>query len=403
MRIVQLTAENVKRLQAVEITPKGDVVIISGKNGAGKSSVLDAIWMALAGGPGAKETTRPIRDGEEKANVQLDLGDIIVTRKWTKAGSTLEVASQDGAKYGSPQKLLDGMIGQLTFDPLAFANEDEKKQRQILLDVVELPFDPDEIAAERKRIYDERTDVNRDAKRLDAQIAGLPAVLIDTPDKEVSAAEIAAELEEAQKINQRHEDMEGVLVACDKKVAQLEGLLEEAKEQRIRLTAEAADLPECIFTESIRSRLAVVDKTNEAVRAKKQRNQLRRERAQAENKSEDFTAELGRIDRETAQAIERANMPLDGLTFDETGVLYQGVPFAQASSAEKLRVSIAIAMALNPKIRVIRITDGSLLDSENMALIEEMAADNDFQVWVERVDETGKVGVVIEDGRVANA
>ena len=57
-------------------------------------------------------------------------------------------------------------------------------------------------------------------------------------------------------------------------------------------------------------------------------------------------------------------------------------------------------MALNPTVRVLRVTDGSLLDSENLELLAELAREHDFQVWVERVDESGTVGVVIEDGQV---
>ena len=58
MRIIRLQAENIKRLQAVEIEPHGDVVKITGKNGAGKSSVLDSIWMALAGKPSMDRGSR---------------------------------------------------------------------------------------------------------------------------------------------------------------------------------------------------------------------------------------------------------------------------------------------------------------------------------------------------------
>ena len=47
MKIVKLTAENFKRLEAVEITPDGNTVLISGRNGQGKSSVLDSILAAL--------------------------------------------------------------------------------------------------------------------------------------------------------------------------------------------------------------------------------------------------------------------------------------------------------------------------------------------------------------------
>lgn len=42
MKIIKLTAENVKKLRAVEITPTGDLVEITGRNGAGKTSVLGA-------------------------------------------------------------------------------------------------------------------------------------------------------------------------------------------------------------------------------------------------------------------------------------------------------------------------------------------------------------------------
>jgi recombinational DNA repair ATPase RecF len=42
----------------------------------------------------------------------------------------------------------------------------------------------------------------------------------------------------------------------------------------------------------------------------------------------------------------------------------------------------------------------SLLDSGNMAVIQQMAKDQDYQVWIEQVDESGKVGIYIEDGQV---
>ncbi len=80
--------------------------------------------------------------------------------------------------------------------------------------------------------------------------------------------------------------------------------------------------------------------------------------------------------------------------------MLDGIPLEQECDSGKLKVSMAIAMAINPELRVIRITNGSLLDSENMGVIEEMAKDKDFQVWIERVDESGKVGIVIEDGSI---
>ncbi len=69
-------------------------------------------------------------------------------------------------------------------------------------------------------------------------------------------------------------------------------------------------------------------------------------------------------------------------------------------AAEKLRASVSIAMAMNPKLRVIRVRDGSLLDEDGLRLLAEMADKSDYQIWIERVDSSGKVGFVLEDGHL---
>lgn len=82
MKIISLQAENVKRLTAVTITPDGNLVQITGKNGQGKTSVLDAIWWALEGA--ANIQAEPIRKGAEEARIRLDLGEYVVTRTFTR-------------------------------------------------------------------------------------------------------------------------------------------------------------------------------------------------------------------------------------------------------------------------------------------------------------------------------
>jgi hypothetical protein len=95
-------------------------------------------------------------------------------------------------------------------------------------------------------------------------------------------------------------------------------------------------------------------------------------------------------------------MPIKGLSINDDGVIYNSIPFNQISSAEQLKVSLSIAMSMNPTLRVIRIMDGSLLDDDNLKLISEMAKDNDYQIWIEKVDSSGKVGFYIEDGSIKN-
>ena len=98
--------------------------------------------------------------------------------------------------------------------------------------------------------------------------------------------------------------------------------------------------------------------------------------------------------------MREAKLPVPGLELTEEEILLNGQPFNQGSDAEQLRVSIAVAGALNPRLRVIRVRDGSLLDAKSMAALSEYAEEHDLQVWVETVASNRQTAVVIEDGRV---
>lgn len=394
MKIISLEAENYKRLKAVEITPDGNLVVIGGRNAQGKSSVLDAIWAALGGREGNK-AAKPIRDGESKARVRLDLGDLVVTRTWTESGSTVKVESAEGAVFKSPQSMLDELIGRLSFDPLAFTRLSGKEQRDVLLGLVDLPIDLDALGAERERLFSDRTEVGREGKSIgDVQVDK------SLPEVETSATDLIVKIREGQ------ESLREAANHADQ-IAMVAAHLEAAEKQVAELRATAAALADrnvpAVTAEQVANlemQLSGVEEANAAIRANNAA------RAQAERKDilrkkyEALTADIAALDAKKQEALGAVAFPVDGLGFDENGVAFNGVPFSQASSAEQIRVSIAMAISGNPKLRVMRIMDGSLLDEENLALVAEAAEASDMQVWVERVGRGDGMGVVIEDGEV---
>jgi hypothetical protein len=120
--------------------------------------------------------------------------------------------------------------------------------------------------------------------------------------------------------------------------------------------------------------------------------------------SADATAKIEAIDEEYQQALAAAKMPIEGLSFDENGVTYNGVPFEEASSAERLRVSCAIAMSGEHRLRVLLVRDGSLLDTESRKVLREIAEARGYQCWLEIAsDRDDEVGVRIDCGRVVDA
>jgi len=407
MKILKLTAENIKRLIAVEITPDGNLVQITGKNGAGKTSVLDAIWWALAGTKHIQ--AQPIRKGENKARVRLDLGEIVVERKFTEAGSTLTVESIKGARFSSPQTLLDKLLGELSFDPLAFSRMETREQFDELRRISKLDVDIDELDALNKGDYAKRTDLNRDSKAKRAQIDGM-IIPANTPDELVDESVLVDELQKAGEYNaqieQRKANRERIILEAKGQREQAEKLMVEAKalikaaDEYDEKLKSAPELPPPVDTVLLRQNIEKAAIINRSVAALKQKRMLISQVEELENKSTSITEQMCAREQAKADAITRASMPIPDIGFGDGQVIYKNIPFDQASDAEKLRVSLAIAIAANPELRVIRIRDGSLLDDDGLAAIAKMADELDYQVWIERVDGSGKVGVVIEDGMV---
>lgn len=462
MRIISLQAENFKKLQAIEITPDGNFVQITGKNGQGKSSTLDAIWVALAGLDASPK--RPIRKGAESAKIRLDLGDIRVTRhfKETESGSftsSLTVESAQGARYPSPQKMLDGLIGALSFDPVAFIGMEPKEQFNYCRRFVP-SVDFDALANADRGDRQRRTEVGRleEQERAAAAVIAVPA---DTPTEEIDLAALTRELAEAGNKNLAEQERKNRYDNAVEKVAALrasaqaelariepdrvdrqsrydrqladiarqineltlrsERLKEECAashqqraaeyaEQARKANQEADALQERIDASrpvdkpidvtELTAKIESARKTNANVAKLIQRNKHKSAADRLAQQYKELTAAIQKRESDKQSAISAAKMPIDGLSFGDGVVLFGGVPLEQASDAEKLRVSVALSMAANPKLKVVFIRNGSLLDEDGLRLVAEMADKNDVQVWVERVASDGKVGIVLENGLI---
>ncbi len=446
LKIIRLIAENVKKLRAIQITPEGHIVQISGPNAAGKTSVLDAIWFALGGGQSLPE--EPIRKGAARGEIHLDLGEMIVNRTFTHKGSYLKVISKDGLEWKSPQKVLDRLLGKLSFDPLAFARMDEAKQRELLLSLVTIPLSRDHLQsiskmpvqrngdpinamnAVYKAIFDQRTEHNRNVKRIESTITAIeiPQGMEDV--QPVSASQLLAERQQLEAVNAQNESVRRSFLELEKKNKALREQKEQLEFKKEELLREIREIEEAITgTESliqasdeellqtgnatrelvdhdfseIDARIARADELNRIAGDVSRRKALLEELDKEQKQAGDCTAKLDAIGRYKTQLMEQTNFPIKGLDFRSGKVVYNGVPIGQASAAEKLRVGMAIAMALNPKLRIIRIEDGSLLDIKSWKVIEEMAQQGDYQVWIETVaDEPGQ-GIYIYDGQIAGS
>lgn len=430
LRIVSLTAENVKKIKAVHIVPAEDLVQLTGANGSGKSSVLDSIWWAMKG-KGVVDP-EPIRQGEERAKIVLDLGAIIVTRTFDrKEGdeftTSLRVESAEGALFPSPQKLLDDLLGSLTFDPLEFMEKDAKGQLADLRRLVKLDVDVDLLDGQNAADYERRKEINRVAKSRAERVQTLRLQLV--PADEVALVDTAAlvqKMAEASKTNQAIEDERRARADAYKAIADKGEKATQRRERAAQLIAEAEtleaeakameeelaqrpDLSKPIDTSELLAEIQNADALNTKRRAAaeaRQRFELaEKEYEETANQADALTVKIAERSEKKAAAISAAKMPIEGLGFGDGVVTFKGLPLKQASTGEQWEVALSIAGAMNPKLRVILIRQGGLLDNARIARIAEWAHARGYQVWMERVEESGTVGIVMEDGtaRVAEA
>lgn len=388
------------------------------------TSVLDSIWFALGGGESLKETPMPIREGQEKAEVRVDLGDMIVTRRWTSnERSYLQVENKEGLIYKSPQQLIDGFIGKLTFDPLEFSRLSASEQRKLLLKI--LNVDLTEIEKERDFFYQERTLKGRELKTAQARIKEM---IEDIPEEEISISALSEELEQQIEHNKKVEEVKRKIEIDYKKISTNDQNIASEKNKINALTNEIKELEEDIrvrfedieqFKEYIKEEQEFLkensvidtritrDKIQEAeiINRKIRQNQENEKQKEAVKVFKDeyssLTQSLEQNETAKKEILQKARMPIENLGIGPNGVTYRNIPFSQLSSSEQIKVSLSIAMALNPKLKVIEIRDGSLLDDESMEIIKKTAEENDYQMWIER-REKGEVSFLIEDGELVN-
>lgn len=434
--IVGLRAENFKKITLVEVVATDSIVTVGGLNEAGKSSVLDAVATVLGGADLAPKV--PIRKGQSKSTVVATLTDgLKITRTFRRlpasedlperVTSTLEIANADGsATFKSPQAMLDKLLGGGAFhDPLAFSVLRPADRREAVRRIVGLDFSV--LDGRRAKLLQDRLLATKELRGLEVQLDTL-AKHEDAPAEEIDPDAVMVEIEAAEKTVRAADDaltahdralqavtaQEQAIMARKDTVADLRRRLQYAEDAvnaasadlathqhvvKTREKAVAAARAAVVDPAPVRARMSEIKSTNAKVQHNRRVDEAVALQALLVQKLEEVGAAVATIDQEKRAALEAAPFPVEGMSFSEDDVLLDGLPFAQASTARRLRVSVAMALARAGQLRVLLVKAGNDLDAKNLGLLAEVAREHGAQVWVERVtDDPASVSVFIEDG-----
>lgn len=443
MQVVKYEAHNVLGVKDIKFDLAGrHLFLVGGANGQGKSSALTALIMALAGKSGMSDYPEvALRKGEKSGKVTIELSgdsELMEDRSITvelalrkkSSGTIVEefrVLDSTGEEAPEPRKLLQRLFTLRAFDPLAFERMKPKEKATLVQEM--LGLDLSKFDREYNRVFDDRTVLGRDGKKLAAQLEASPAKHTDVPNEEVKVAELMGELEkldaenksraslqkQADDYKQRQVTLTGVADDLQEKIEALQKQLQSIKEQiasaekaekeAIEKVSQQPDRSSDIV--AVKEKIAKADEINRKVRENAARDLLEDEVKKSRGDYQKLTDRLKEIQEERAEVVANAKWPMPGMELTEDGLLMDGLPFEQASTSQRIMASVKVGMALNPKLRLLVCQHGSDLDNATLDALDQAAKEHDFQLLIELVtrskEDEERCAVIIADGEVVGA
>ena len=412
VKIIELEAENIKRVKAVQIVPAlNGLTIIGGDNNQGKTSVLDAIAWALGG-----DKYRPEAAQREGANtpprLHVNLSNGLVVERRGK-NSALTVSDPSGRKGG--QQLLNEFVEQLALDLPRFMNMNDREKADTLLKIIGVG---DRLAAfdrEIRALYDRRTTIGQIAEQK-KHFAEEQVEYHDAPDEPVSVSElirsqqeILARNGENQRKRERAAQLAQHVKDLQERVDSLAAQLQQASEQcanamkDLETAQKSAEDLQDESTAELEASIRDAEEINRKVRAN-----LDKARAEDEARSyaDQYKALTDSIDakrQERRALLDGADLPLPGLSVDDGALTYQGKRWGDMSGSDQLRVATAIVRKLNPECGFVLLDKLEQMDLRTLTDFGSWLASEGLQAIATRVSTGGECQIIIEDGRVQGA
>lgn len=421
VKISSLEVENVKRVKAVALEPaESGLTVIGGRNGQGKTSVLDSIAWALGGD--RKRPSEAKRAGSATdPHLRVELSNGIVVERKGRNGS-LKVTDPDGRKGG--QQLLDSFVEALALDLPKFLAMSDKDKAKTLLGIIGVGEDLARIELQEQTLYNQRTTLGqmRDQKRGAAD--DMP-VYQDAPAEPVSAMELieqqqailakngenqrlrdqVPQLEEEAKRHAMEAFRQAQLAAIAKKQmddalaaeAEANAALKDAN-SRIEIATKTAEQLRDESTAEIEASLAEIDAINEKVRSNILHASALAEAEELSGQYKDMTESIEAVRASKLKLLQDADLPLPGLAVDGGALTYNGRRWDCMSGSEQLCVATAIVRKLKPDCGFVLVDKLEQMDVETMREFGQWAEAEGLQVIATRVSTGGECSIVIEDG-----
>jgi ABC-type cobalamin/Fe3+-siderophores transport system ATPase subunit len=451
MKAVMLRERSLMGVEDVQIK-LGQITRIIGKNGTGKTSVLEGVKALL--GEGNDATL--LRRGETDAEVVLVLDNGKEFR--AKVGQNGKIRrSVTPSEGGTARSAIDRLVDSISLNPVEFLTAKPERQVELLLETLPMTVTREQIKAATgldnvnvdghaltvidkvaDQIYEDRTGINRLAKEKRATVNELLATLpnqseyedytsllsdldkakdgaIIEKERQTAAVDITlegaksdAEKDYQRKLSAAKEDADKRIDAIRKELSETDLRLRREKDKVIsQVEEEAADYKRQIAAaadpqvDELRKQIAETqsraNRYAELERTRKRIRELTAEAEKSEAESQQKTNALGALDRLKLNLLK--DFPIPDLTIEAGKILIDGIPFARVNTARKADIVFDFCTFRAGGLAFIVLDGAESLDDDTLNAIERKAAEREVQVLLTRVIKNdAEMKQYIEDG-----
>jgi DNA repair exonuclease SbcCD ATPase subunit len=429
LSVVSIDIKNIMGVAEATITPDGNVIEITGKNGSGKSSMIEAIKGAL----GISEHSTLLRNGEKKGQVVLDCGDMLIRRVYTPSGSKLDIqgkvmGSDDYSSLTKPAAILKNMINPNSVNPVQLLTARPKELLDFVLQAIPMVVDSDYmttvtnqgpwdteshalavIGGASKDFTEKRRDANRDLKSAettsDQLKATIPDDLLDEQEINDKIAENISAIEDINrtarkagrtartKFSEEIEEKSLLVNDLEDKLTDLQLEIFSAKEALALVTQRSVDAADNAMDKTLESvdslqlenedlhkdltRIAVYNNT------KRQVDEWKKKALTLGQQVNLYNTTLTMLQSYKEKLCE--DLPIKGLAITDGMLSMNGVAFGMMNTASKVDLVIELAKLSAGKLGIIVLDDAEHLDTDTYNLFIEKARQTDLTFVVARV------------------
>lgn len=407
IKISSLELEYLKRVKIVQFEPSKDgLTIIGGKNGQGKTSVLDGIMWALGGDK--YRPSNPIHEGSvipPKLTVTLSNG-ITVTR--SGKNSSLKVVDPTGQRAG--QQLLNSFIDELALNLPKFLEMSNKDKANTLLEIIGVGEELYKLDTEIQTLYNQRHAIGQIADQKSKYAKEMP-VYTDCPKEPISASDLIKRQQEILAKNGRNQELRRNASALAEENERLNSEIARLQEQLSKLIVRQGEVNSDMLeaqktasqlqdesTAEIEASINDIESINAKVRANLEREKAELDAENYKKQYDELTNRIDNIRQSRIDLLNGAELPLEGLSVQDGELTYNNYKWDCMSASEQLKVATAIVRKLKPECGFVLLDKLEQMDIDTLNEFGEWLKTEGLQVIATRVSTGDECSIIIEDG-----